>query len=83
MMARVVKPGGRMVIVDIAVPSDGNRVGTFWANLWVRMGDFIYDVPALMEVSGLAVTTCEEFGPGHHIRIVVGENQLGDISKIS
>ena len=35
-LARVLKPGGRLVLVDIAFPADGNRIGTalvewFWS----------------------------------------------------
>jgi ubiquinone/menaquinone biosynthesis C-methylase UbiE len=72
-MARVVRPGGRLVIVDIGLPDDGNRAGTFWARLWERMGDYLYDIPAMMQDAGLTVTVYEEFGPGKHIRAVVGE----------
>eukprot|EP00544_Gedaniella_sp_CCMP2646_P013576 CAMPEP_0202490496 /NCGR_PEP_ID=MMETSP1361-20130828/7887_1 /ASSEMBLY_ACC=CAM_ASM_000849 /TAXON_ID=210615 /ORGANISM="Staurosira complex sp., Strain CCMP2646" /LENGTH=234 /DNA_ID=CAMNT_0049120395 /DNA_START=214 /DNA_END=918 /DNA_ORIENTATION=- len=72
-MVRVLAPGGRVVIVDIGLPLDHNRVGTFWARLWEWCGDFLYDIPKLMEESGLTVSTFEEFGPGKHIRVVVGE----------
>jgi ubiquinone/menaquinone biosynthesis C-methylase UbiE len=72
-MARLIKPGGRLVLVDIGLPSDGNRAGVFWARLWEKMGDFLYDQPAMMEAAGLQVITFEEFGPGHHIRATVGE----------
>ena len=72
-MARVTAPGGRVVLVDIGLPTDSNRMGRFWAHLWQRMGDFLYDQPAMMEQVGLQVTTFTEFGPGKHIRAVVGE----------
>jgi ubiquinone/menaquinone biosynthesis C-methylase UbiE len=75
-MARVAGPGGRVALVDIGLPSDGNRVGTFWARLWERMGDYLYDQPALMQATGLTVVTFEAFGPGRHIRAVVGEKPL-------
>jgi ubiquinone/menaquinone biosynthesis C-methylase UbiE len=74
-MARVAAPAGRVVLVDITLPADGNRVGTFWARLWESMGDYLYDFPALMSTAGLKVTLCEDFGPGRHIRAVVGEKQ--------
>jgi len=74
-MARVAAPTGRVVLVDIALPADGNRVGTFWAQLWESMGDYLYDFPALMSAAGLNVTLCDEFGPGRHIRAIVGEKQ--------
>lgn len=72
-MARVTGVGGRVVLVDIGLPGDGNRAGTFWARLWERLGDFLYDQPALMRQAGLEVVTFDEFGPGRHIRAVVGE----------
>lgn len=71
-MVRVTAPGGRVVLVDIGLPADGNRAGVFWARLWERMGDTLYDLPALMHTGGLEVTTFTEYGPGNHIRAVVG-----------
>jgi ubiquinone/menaquinone biosynthesis C-methylase UbiE len=72
-MARVTRRGGCLVLVDIGLPLDGNRAGTFWARLWERMGDYLYDFPVLMADAGLRVSAFEEFGPGHHIRVIVGE----------
>ena len=71
-MACVTGAGGRVVLVDIGLPGDGNRAGVFWACLWERMGDFLYDQPALMREAGLEVSAFEEYGPGHHIRLAVG-----------
>ncbi len=75
-MARVTAPGGRVVLVDIGLPSDSNRIGNFWAHLWERMGDYLYDQPALMQSTGLTVVTCQEYGPGNHIRAVVAQKQF-------
>ena len=72
-MVRVTVEGGRVVLVDIGLPPDGNRLGTFLAHLWERMGDFLYDMPGMMETAGLRVTECQSFGPGQHIFAVVGE----------
>jgi hypothetical protein len=69
----VAQPGGRIVIVDIGLPLDNNIIGTFWAHLWEWCGDFLYDIPEMMKETGLSVTTFEEYGPGKHIRVVVGE----------
>ena len=71
-MSRTAKRGGRVVVVDIGQPTDGNTVGVFWARLWERMGDFLYDHQALMRAAGLEVVEFEEFGPGRHVRAVVG-----------
>ena len=75
-MTRLTKPGGRVVMVDIGLPRDGNRAGMFWARVWERMGDFLYDQAAMMQAAGLEVVTYEEFGPGNHIRAVVGEKRF-------
>jgi ubiquinone/menaquinone biosynthesis C-methylase UbiE len=72
-MARVIRPGGQIVLVDIGLPRDHNRVGVFWARLWERMGDYLYDQPALLAQAGLNMIAFDEFGPGRHIRAVVGE----------
>lgn len=72
-MVRVMAPGGRVIIVDIGLPLDHNRFGTFWARLWEWCGDFLYNIPQIMQEEGLKVTAFEEFGPGKHIRAVVGE----------
>jgi ubiquinone/menaquinone biosynthesis C-methylase UbiE len=72
-MIRVLGPGGRVVIVDIGLPLDGNAVGTFWARLWEWLGDSLYNIPAMMADGGLKVVVCDEFGPGNHIRAVVGK----------
>lgn len=72
-MVRVIRPGGRLVLVDIGLPTDGNRVGRFLAHLWESMGDTLYDQPTLMTDGGLRVTVFTEFGPGNHIRAVVGQ----------
>lgn len=79
-MARVAKPGGRVVLVDIGLPRSGNRLGTFFARLWEAMGDFLYDQPAMMRAAGLRVIVDVEFGPGEHIRAVVGEKPSAPIS---
>jgi len=71
-MSRVSKRGGRIVIVDIGLPIDRNRIGVFWSRLWESMGDCLYDQTALMKVAGLEVVDFEEFGPGRHIKVAVG-----------
>ncbi len=70
--ARVIESGGQVVLLDIGLPSDGNALGRSLARLWERMGDYLYDQPALMQAVGLEVVAFEEFGPGRHIRALVG-----------
>ena len=74
-MVRVTKLNGKVVIVDIGLPSDKNKVGMFWAQLWEWCGDYLYDIPKMMQEAGLDVEEFEEYGPGKHIRVVVGRKQ--------
>lgn len=72
-MVRVTAVDGHIILVDIGLPSDGNLLGTSLARLWQLMGDFLYDLPTMMTEAGLTVITNEEYGPGKHIRVVVGQ----------
>jgi ubiquinone/menaquinone biosynthesis C-methylase UbiE len=46
-MVRVLNPEGRLVIVDINYPADGNRRGTLLTRGWMRAGDVNRDMDAL------------------------------------
>ncbi len=64
-LARVLKPGGRLVLIDIGFPRDGNRLGnTLVQHLWKPFGDLVRDVPALLSEVGLDVTDDEIGGWG-------------------
>ncbi len=71
-MARVLRPGGRLVLVDACYPSDANRAGTALARLWELGGDWLRDEAAMMEAAGLTVLFTREFGAFNSIRLVVG-----------
>jgi ubiquinone/menaquinone biosynthesis C-methylase UbiE len=71
-MARVLRPAGRLALVDAGVPSDGNLIGTGLARLWELFGDFMRDEAALMREAGLQVIERREFGAFNGIRLVVG-----------
>jgi len=63
-MTRVLRPGGRLVIVDVNYPSSGNRLGTALVELWKRSGDLIRDMLALFAELGLDATDREVGGFG-------------------
>jgi ubiquinone/menaquinone biosynthesis C-methylase UbiE len=64
-LARVLKPGGRLVLIDINYPRDGNRLGTTLVQrFWEPFGDLIRDVPALLSEAGLDVQDDEIGGWG-------------------
>lgn len=71
-MARVLRPGGRVILVDAGLPSDDNRIGVALARAWELFGDFMRDEAGLMEQAGLVVIERREFGAFDGIRLVVG-----------
>jgi ubiquinone/menaquinone biosynthesis C-methylase UbiE len=52
-LTRVLRPGGRLIVLDVNYPSNGNRVGTALVEIWKRSGDLIRDMPALFLEFGL------------------------------
>ena len=63
-MLRVLRLGGRIVMVDINYPSDGNLLGTTLTDAWKAGGDIIRDIPALFTEFGLEWTEEEVGGYG-------------------
>jgi ubiquinone/menaquinone biosynthesis C-methylase UbiE len=76
-MARVLRPGGVLALVDACFPSNGNRAGTGLARLWELGGDFMRDEADLMRQAGLDVIQRREFGAFDSIRLVVSRKQPG------
>ena len=52
-LLRVLKPAGRLVLIDINYPADGNRLGTWLTEFWRYAGDLIRDMNALFGEFGL------------------------------
>jgi ubiquinone/menaquinone biosynthesis C-methylase UbiE len=71
-LARLLRPGGVIALVDACEPADHNRMAMWLARLWERFGDFMRDESALMRAAGLDVVEQREFGAFHSIRITVG-----------
>ncbi|HML21330.1 MAG TPA: methyltransferase domain-containing protein [Aggregatilinea sp.] len=71
-MARILRPGGVLALVDACEPADRNRAALFLARMWTRFGDVMRDEAALMQAAGLEVVECREFGAFHSIRLTVG-----------
>lgn len=60
-LSRVLRPGGRLVIIDVDFPAGGNRLGMLLLEVWRRAGDIIRDLPGLLADAGFAVVD-EEIG---------------------
>lgn len=71
-IARVLRPGGIVALVDACEPRDQNPVAMWLARQWKRFGDVMRDEAALMRAAGLDVIECREFGAFNSIRITVG-----------
>ncbi len=71
-MVRLLKPGGRVVIVDAGEAKDGNPIAKALAVLWEVLGDYMRDEVPLMASRGLKVQR-EDYGPWDSVHIVVGE----------
>lgn len=74
-MARVLRPGGVLSLVDAGLPGDRNPFGVALARTWQLLGDYLRDEAALMREAGLDVVKRREFGAFNSIRLVVGQKQ--------
>ena len=63
-MKRVLKPGGRLVIVDINYPRDNSLLGSVATRFWMAVGDLIRDVDTMPSRAGLVYTDREIGGFG-------------------
>ena len=64
-LARVLTPGGRLVLIDIGYPRDGNRWGTALVErFWKPFGDLVRNVSVLLSDAGLDVQDDEIGGWG-------------------
>ena len=70
-LLRVLKPGGRLVLVDVNYPGNGNWVGKLLTKGWKAGGDIIRDMPVLFAEFGLECTEKEVGGYGSvHLYVV-------------
>ncbi len=46
---RVLKVGGRLILIDINYPSDGNWLGVKLVGFWILLGDLIRDMHSLFK----------------------------------
>jgi ubiquinone/menaquinone biosynthesis C-methylase UbiE len=63
-MHRVLRPGGRLVLIDINYPRDGNRPGILLTRLWITLGDIVRDLEPLFQAFGFACSEREIGGVG-------------------
>ncbi len=61
---RVLKPGGRLVLIDINYPADGNWLGTRLTRAWKVSGDLVRDTAKLLAENGFEFEETEIGGFG-------------------
>jgi ubiquinone/menaquinone biosynthesis C-methylase UbiE len=71
-LSRLLRPAGRLAIVDACVPSDRNLAARGLGRMWTLFGDVLRDEAALMRAAGLNVVERREYGVFNSIRLTVG-----------
>ena len=71
---RVLRPQGRLVLIDVGYPHDGNRLGSALVGMWKRSGDVIRDMAPLFESLGFDVYH-EQIGGFGSVHLYVATKQ--------
>jgi len=71
---RVLKPGGRFILVDIDYPADRNWLGMKLTRLWAALGDLIRDMDLLFHQFNFEYTD-EEIGGFGSVHLYVAEKK--------
>jgi ubiquinone/menaquinone biosynthesis C-methylase UbiE len=53
-LRRVLRPGGRLILLDVNYPPDGNLPGMLLTRMWIALGDIVRDLGSLLEALNLS-----------------------------
>lgn len=73
-MNRVLKSGGRLLLVDFDYPKDWNAFGCAFVRLWEKLGDIIKDIEALLIRNNFAYRRSSIGGFGS-VHLYIAEKQ--------
>ena len=73
-MGRVLKPDGKLVMIDVDYPEDRNWLGMALTKFWMASGDIIRDMGALFDMSGWTFQE-EEIGGFGSIHLYVAKRK--------
>ena len=71
-MHRVLKPGGKIIMVDVDYPFDHNKTGTFITKAWIAGGDIVRDMEPLFSKFDFEFTN-EEIGGYGSVHLYVAK----------
>lgn len=71
-MCRVLRPGGRLLLIDVNYPGDGNRLGRYATRFWAGVGDIIRNMESLFDRFGFEYTD-KEIGGFGSVHLYVAE----------
>lgn len=75
-MLRVLGPEGRLVLIDVNYPANGNWLGTRLTQFWKSAGDLVRDMGALFAQAGLDYSE-QEIGGWGSIHLFVATRRAG------
>ena len=73
-MHRVLKQGGKLILIDVNFPADGNWLGTMMTNGWKLAGDLVRDIGGLLRQFDFDYTH-EEIGAFGSIHLYVARKR--------
>ncbi len=73
-MHRVLKQGGKLILIDVNFPADGNWLGTKMTNGWKLAGDLVRDIGELLRQFDFDFTE-EEIGAFGSIHLYVARKR--------
>jgi len=79
-MKRVLRNDGRLVLIDVTFPSDGNWLGTRVAKLWEGSGDVLRDMPESFREAGFDYTD-DSVGAWGSVRLYVAKKSEATLTR--